>query len=92
MPKSIISSNLKVDKLQFNDKIPELLKMDDFYRDWPVVYVLNNVKEMYIGETYRAEERMKQHLKNADRRRLNTCRIYGSNEFTKSSTLDVMRG
>lgn len=89
MPKNILSSNLQVDKMQFDDLTPEQLKMDDFFHEWPVVYVLNNSKEMYIGETYHAEERMKQHLKNPDRRRLKECRVFASQDFTKSSTLDI---
>lgn len=68
MPKSTITSNLQMDELPFDDNTPESLKLDDFYRDWPVVYILNNDKQMYIGETYHVEERMKQHLKNPDRR------------------------
>ena len=89
MPKSILNSNIEVDELSFDDLTPEVLKSDDFYRDWPVVYVLNNDSEMYIGETYHAEERMKQHLKNPDRRRLNKCRVFASKDFTKSATLDI---
>lgn len=89
MPKNILNSNLEVDELRFDDQTPEQLKLDDFYRDWPVVYVLNNDTEMYIGETYHAEERMKQHLKNSDRRRLTECRVFASKDFTKSATLDI---
>lgn len=89
MPKSTIISNLQMEELPFNDNTPELLKQDNFYRDWPVVYILNNDKQMYIGETYHVEERMKQHLKNSDRRKLNKCRVFASKDFTKSATLDI---
>lgn len=89
MPKSTLSSNLEMDELAFDDNTPEFLKLDDFYHDWPVVYILNNDSEMYIGETYHAVERMKQHLKNEERRRLKKCRVFASNDFTKSATLDI---
>lgn len=89
MPKSTLRSNLYVDELKFDDMTPKLLNRDNFYLDWPVVYVLSNDKEMYIGETYHSEERMKQHLKNEERRKLKECRIFASKEFTKSSTLDI---
>ena len=89
MPKSTITSNLQMDELPFDDNTPESLKLDDFYRDWPVVYILNNDKQMYIGETYHVEERMKQHLKNPDRRKLKKCRVFASKDFTKSATLDI---
>lgn len=78
-----------MDELPFDDNTPESLKLDDFYRDWPVVYILNNDKQMYIGETYHVEERMKQHLKNPDRRKLKKCRVFASKDFTKSATLDI---
>lgn len=89
MPRNTINFRLEVDELKFDDQTPEQLKIDDFYRNWPVVYVLNNDSEMYIGETYHAEERMKQHLKNPDRRRLKECRVFASKDFTKSATLDI---
>lgn len=89
MRKSIRNSNLEIEELDFNDLTPEILKSDDFYSDWPVVYVLNNDSEMYIGETYHAQERMKQHLKNPDRRRLKKCNVFASKDFTKSATLDI---
>ena len=42
-------------------------------RDWPVVYVLENGKEVYIGETTSALSRSKQHHENENRKRLNKC-------------------
>ena len=73
----------------FNDNTPQELVEENFYNGWPIVYVLNNDKEMYIGETYHAVERMKQHLKNNDRRKLKDLHIIGSDNFTKSATLDI---
>lgn len=73
----------------FNDNTPTELIEDNFYCGWPVVYVINNDKEMYIGETYHSADRMKQHLKNSSRRRLNKLHIIGSSNFTKSATLDI---
>lgn len=74
---------------EFNDDTPKELEKDGFYIGWPVVYLINNDKELYVGETYHAPERMKQHLERKDRRRLNKLHIIGDTTFTKSSTLDI---
>ena len=74
---------------EFNDDTPTKLVEDNFYCGWPVVYLINSDSELYIGETYHSAERMKQHLKNQDRRRLNELHIIGSSDFTKSATLDI---
>lgn len=83
------NSNIEIKDIAFNDSTPKALEESDFYRDWPVVYVLNSDKEMYIGETYHASQRMKQHLEREDRRRLTDAHIIASKDFTKSATLDI---
>lgn len=83
------NSNLEIKNLSFNDNTPKELEESGFYSDWPVVYILNNKKEMYIGETYHASERMKQHLEKDERRRLTDAHIIASKDFTKSATLDI---
>lgn len=101
MPRSILWKKLeasqinmtnykvKIKDLDFNDEIPKRLEESNFHNEWPVVYILNNAKEMYIGETYHSAERMKQHLKNPRRRLLKEAHIIGSDDFTKSATLDI---
>lgn len=83
------NSKIKIKDLEFNEKTPSELSNDNFYCDWPVVYILNNDKQMYIGETYHSPERMKQHLKNPIRKSLKEAHIIGCNDFTKSATLDI---
>ena len=36
---------------EFNDDTPKELEKDGFYIGWPVVYLINNDKELYVGET-----------------------------------------
>ena len=79
----------RIKDIKFDKDTPKALEESGFYNEWPVVYILNNKKEMYIGETYHSAERMKQHLKNPRRQRLNEAHIIGCDEFTKSATLDV---
>lgn len=85
----MINSKKIIRDYAFNDETPKTLIDDNFYTGWPVVYVINDDKEMYIGETYHAPERMKQHLEREDRRRLSDLHIIGTSEFTKSATLDI---
>lgn len=81
--------NLVVNDYDFNDETPSKIEKDNFYSDWPVVYIINNESQMYIGETYHSAERMRQHLKNKDRRKLNKLHLIESSLFTKSATLDI---
>ena len=57
--------------------------------DWPVVYLINNDKELYIGETQNAAVRFEQHLINPLRKGLKTISIVFDSEFNKSAILDV---
>jgi len=58
-------------------------------RDWPVVYVIENGHEVYIGETTSAHNRSRQHYENKDRARLKTLHIITDEEYNKSATLDL---
>ncbi|MBQ6493397.1 MAG: DUF2075 domain-containing protein [Erysipelotrichaceae bacterium] len=83
------NSDVKIKDLRFNKNTPKMLEESNFYNEWPVVYILNNKKQMYIGETYHAAERMKQHIKNPRRKNLTEAHIIASDDFTKSATLDI---
>lgn len=45
--------------------------------NWPVVYVLNNEEEAYVGETVNAARRTEQHLASDGKRDLTEIRIHG---------------
>ncbi len=57
--------------------------------NWPVVYILENSKEAYVGETISAVQRMKEHLVNKDRSVFNTFYLIRDDRFNKSATLDI---
>lgn len=62
--------------------------------NWPVVYLLYNDKEVYVGETTSAYVRYTQHSdKNGkyylDRKRLNSIKIIFDDQFNKSAILDI---
>lgn len=72
------------DKNKF-DKIKEFR----FGKNWPVVYIINDDKEAYIGETTSAYYRSKQHYENPDRQKLKSIHIITDEEYNKSATLDI---
>ncbi len=70
------------------DKFDQLKKYR-FGLNWPVVYILENKEEIYIGETTNIFSRSKQHFENPDRRRLERIHIVTDEEYNKSATLDM---
>ena len=74
----------RFDKSDF-DKIKEY----EFGKNWPVVYVLENGREVYVGETTSLISRSKQHLDNPDRKGLNNIHVITDGEYNKSATLDI---
>lgn len=65
------------------------IKNYNFGRNWPVVYILENKKEIYIGQTVNVYYRSKQHHENPERKRLNEIHIITDEEFNVSATLDI---
>jgi hypothetical protein len=60
---------------------------NEIARDWPVVYILNNDKEVYVGETINAQSRLQQHLTTDSKKNLNRVQIILSSRFNKSACL-----
>ena len=67
------------------------LKHEDYKvgENWPVVYVLNNNKTAYVGETVNAVRRADQHLSNKEKKKLTEIRIISDDDFNKSVILDL---
>ena len=80
---------VKIKDYTFEKNTPDALRKDATNRNWPVVYLLNNQDELYVGETISAMQRMKQHLENPERQRLDHLHIIYDEDFNKSATLDV---
>jgi DUF2075 family protein len=73
----------------FNKEDLGQIKSYKFGKNWPVVYILENGQEMYIGETIRAHQRTKEHLDNPQRQNLKNIHIITDEEFNVSATLDI---
>lgn len=60
-----------------------------FGADWPVVYVLENKPDVYVGETVRAAGRTREHLDNEKRQALQRIHVIADETYNKSATLDI---
>lgn len=74
---------------QFNEKHLGDVKSSQYGENWPVVYVLENGTEAYIGESTSVSNRFKQHYEKEERRKLNKAYVIGDAEYNKSATLDT---
>ncbi len=73
----------------FNKEKFDQIKGYKFGKNWPVVYVLEDNKEIYIGQTVNAYYRSKQHYDNPERRKLDKIHIITDEEFNISAAFDI---
>ncbi|MFT7591484.1 MAG: DUF2075 family protein/DNA replication protein DnaC [bacterium] len=73
----------------FNQEGVEDIRAYKYGSNWPVVYIIEDGKELYVGETIRAFGRTKDHLKNEQRKNLKNIHVISDDEFHKSATLDT---
>ncbi|MGH2318613.1 DUF2075 domain-containing protein [Planococcus sp. SE5232] len=72
----------------FNKSTLESIKKDTYF-DYPVVYFLNNNTTVYIGETVAFKNRMKAHLNNIERKKLEKMTLIIHAEFHRSATYNI---
>ena len=65
------------------------LKEYRFGANWPIVYILEDGKEAYIGESVSAYKRANQHFEKAERSKLNNMYVIADEEYNKSATQDI---
>lgn len=83
-------TSFKLEPLPFNrNEVGMRGAIDPRYRNWPVVYVMNNHKEVYVGESLNVENRMRQHLDSEQKRHLKSVRVVLDDTFNKSACLDL---
>jgi len=80
---------MEINKLKFNKDTPVNLRKIKYGTEWPAVYIINNQKEVYIGETTDASSRTKKHLANIARKDLKNLTIISDERFNKSVILDL---
>lgn len=64
-------------------------QLDNRHRNWPVVYVLHDTKQVYVGETLNAEARFRQHLESPERSLLTEALVVVDESYNKSVCLDL---
>ena len=90
-----MDSEINIKQYDFNEELGHTLEKDSasdrimWATNWPTVYILNNKKKAYIGETVNVINRLKQHSNKLENNKLTTVNILIDNKSNKSFTLDV---
>lgn len=63
--------------------------LDPRLANWPVVYLLDDARRIYVGESVVAANRMRQHLDSASKQGLRGIRVILDDTFNKSVCLDL---
>lgn len=83
-------TNFKIDRVQFESSaLSQWAAEDPRNANWPVVYMIDGDKRVYVGESIHAVTRMYQHLARPDRQHLSTVRVVLDPTFNKSACLDL---
>ncbi len=77
-------TTFKYDKNSFDE-----IRNFNFGRNWPVVYLIEDNKEIYIGQTTNVYYRSKQHYEKISRKKLEQIHVVSDDEFNLSATHDI---
>ena len=61
---------------------------EKYLSNWPMLYILENGKQAYIGQSTNVADRMQQHRANAGKAKLGDAHFIYSKEFNQSVTFD----
>ena len=61
---------------------------ESYLSNWPMLYILENGKQAYIGESNHVKNRMSQHRGSVDKRIFDKVHFIYSSKFNHSVTLD----
>jgi len=93
--------NSKMARLEFSKAAVTTWKFhDEKHGNWPVVYVLddgrdtaqanpNKLRDIYVGESLNAADRLRQHLETPAKQHLKNIRVIVDEKFNKSVCLDL---
>ena len=80
----------KIQRIPFDrDAITSWANERPEHKNWPVVYTISDLSEIYVGETTNAEIRMRQHLMSPNKDHLETVSVIIDENFNKSVCLDL---
>jgi hypothetical protein len=78
-----------IKSFKFDKESFQIIRTFNFGTNGPIVYLIEDGKELYVGETTNLFSRSKQHYDNPDRQKLTNIHIITDEEFNKSATLDI---
>lgn len=78
----------EIQEFTFDESGLRKLKETTKGTNWPVVYLIHDYNNLYIGETTSAATRMSQHLNNEEKKNLKVIEIVFDGRFNKSVILD----
>ncbi|MFM2424211.1 MAG: hypothetical protein RLZZ70_602 [Candidatus Parcubacteria bacterium] len=79
----------EIESFPFNKDSFERVRSYKFGRNWPVVYIIENKQEAYIGQSTNAYYRSIQHYERPERRKLETIHVLSDEEFNMSASFDI---
>lgn len=80
----------EIEELPFSAEGVRLMDAQrDQFSNWPVVYLIHDDRQIYVGETGNARARMGQHLKSRQKQHLREVRMVFDERFNGSACLDL---
>lgn len=79
----------KINTFKFDKNEFFKIKEKRFGTNWPVVYIIENGKEIYVGESTNIFQRSSQHFEIEKRKQLKNIHVISDDEYNKSATLDI---
>jgi len=85
------TENFVLNNYIFNRNEIGKIQKEKYSNNYPIVYIIYdlNSKRAYVGESTNATNRMKNHLSNPDKKKLEYVYIISSPLFNKSAALDI---
>lgn len=75
-------------KITEGDFKNQIYKEENYLSNWPMLYILENGKQAYIGESNHVKNRMSQHHGSVDKRIFDKVHFIYSSKFNQSITFD----
>lgn len=79
----------KIPNFEFSKDKLNIIKEYQYGSDWPVVYLLEDGKKIYIGQTKNVYKRSNEHITTAEKKRFKRIHVITDEEFNISATLDI---
>lgn len=83
-------TGFEIEKVEFvPDIVGGMPALHPRFTNWPVVYTIDNGRDIYVGESQDVSKRMRQHLANPEKRRLRAVRVVIDETFNRSVCHDL---